>query len=437
MARLRVRIELSRAGVGVPLHKLASVIAESQRFLAMLAEDVGIDQSKGEWLGFDFDPASVDFTAEYVGPVSAEQVQAFNAAFDGTTSLRRATIAQFARITESIREDEVVGFGLFSSDEGDQPSDWRCLSRRDALRIASEIQVLLNAAGETGPPSHLPAVRDPELEARAFAHRRERAEAAAAVTEHVRNLETSLTERIQRLEERLEQQSGAVRNLESQWSSTEASLRNLVSNVENFCEQASWQLERVAPAGLPAPASQAWAWRWWPVGAAVGLLVAAAALFAMWYLGSRPARAPETKQAAAPAAASPAKAGPAAEPAAAPATTTAPAATPAAAAPAAIPPAPTASTPAPAAMRIELEALEAAWVSLEDANGNQLFYRLMPAGDKRSFEVASSARLRTGNAGGLRVTLDGKPLGPLGPHGKVREIQFSNGTYSFVNLRRR
>lgn len=88
-------------------------------------------------------------------------------------------------------------------------------------------------------------------------------------------------------------------------------------------------------------------------------------------------------------------------------------------------------------MRIELEALEAAWVSLEDANGNQLFYRLMPAGDKRSFEVASSARLRTGNAGGLRVTLDGKPLGPLGPHGKVREIQFSNGTYSFVNLRRR
>src|SRR5579862_8136342 len=105
MPRLRIRIELSRGGAGVPLRKLASVIAESQKFLNLLTEDVRLDQRKGEWLGFDFDRESLNFTAEYVGQVTAPQVEAFNAAFDGTTSLRRDTIGQFLRITESIGED--------------------------------------------------------------------------------------------------------------------------------------------------------------------------------------------------------------------------------------------------------------------------------------------------------------------------------------------
>ena len=113
MARLRIRIELNRGGVGVPLHKLASVVEEAQKFFYLLTEDVHIDQSQGEWLGFDFGNESLNFTAEFVGPVTAEQVAAFHAAFDGTTSLRRATISQFARITDSIEQDELIGFGLY------------------------------------------------------------------------------------------------------------------------------------------------------------------------------------------------------------------------------------------------------------------------------------------------------------------------------------
>src|SRR5580658_5361071 len=115
MARLRVRVELSRGGAGVPLQKLASVVEEARKFFLMLGEDVAVDQTRGEWLGFDFDHEALHFTAEYVGPVTAEQVTAFYAAFDGTTSLRRATIAQFAHITDAIGEDELIGFGLFEA----------------------------------------------------------------------------------------------------------------------------------------------------------------------------------------------------------------------------------------------------------------------------------------------------------------------------------
>src|SRR5262245_13555714 len=117
MARLRIRIELNRGGVGVPLYKLASIVEHAQKFFHMLAEDIQVDQSKGEWLGFDFDHESLNFTAEFVGPVTPDQVEAFHAAFDGTTSLRRATISQFANITEAIGEDELIGFGLYLKDQ--------------------------------------------------------------------------------------------------------------------------------------------------------------------------------------------------------------------------------------------------------------------------------------------------------------------------------
>ena len=71
MSRLRVRIELNRGGVGVPLNKLASVVQQAQSFFRMLGDDVHIDQSQGDWLGFDFDHESLNFTAEFVGAVTA------------------------------------------------------------------------------------------------------------------------------------------------------------------------------------------------------------------------------------------------------------------------------------------------------------------------------------------------------------------------------
>src|SRR5262249_44567889 len=141
----------------------------------MLADDVHVDQSRGEWLGFDFDHEALNFTAEFVGPVTPEQVSAFHAAFDGTTSLRRATIAQFAQITGSIGEDEIIGFGLYLGDQGDEPAEWRCLSRRDALRIGEEIRLLANASGEHDQDTRLPAVSNSFNVARIFSDRHDRA----------------------------------------------------------------------------------------------------------------------------------------------------------------------------------------------------------------------------------------------------------------------
>lgn len=256
MARLRIRIELNRGGVGVPLHKLASVVDEAQKFFYLLTEDVHIDQSQGEWLGFDFGNESLNFTAEFVGPVTAAQVAAFHAAFDGTTSLRRATISQFARITDAIEQDELIGFGLYLSDEGSEPTEWRCLSRRDALRITEEIQLLIAASGEEERESHLPAVATTGAGARVFSDRRERGLEAAKWAAYVREVEANVDRRITRVEQALEGQSGLIEDLHVKSSSTEDSVRKLLTAVEGFCAQTTRQLEAIsAPAAAVAAAA--------------------------------------------------------------------------------------------------------------------------------------------------------------------------------------
>ena len=157
MARLRIRLELNREGAGVPLPKLARVVDEARKFFDMLAEDVRIVRDGGEWLAADFDSKSLNFTAEFIGEVSAPQVRDFYAAFDGVTSLRRATISQFAQIAEAIEPDELIGFGLYQGDADEEPVEWRSLSKRDAVRILEEIRLLDEAAGDGEQESRLPA----------------------------------------------------------------------------------------------------------------------------------------------------------------------------------------------------------------------------------------------------------------------------------------
>jgi cytoskeleton protein RodZ len=83
-------------------------------------------------------------------------------------------------------------------------------------------------------------------------------------------------------------------------------------------------------------------------------------------------------------------------------------------------------------MHIELEASEPSWVTLGDADGNKLFTGLLKQGETRTIEVERPATLRTGNAGGLQVRLDGKPIGPLGPRGQIRQIEFRDGVFRMV-----
>lgn len=255
MPRLRVRIELNRRLAGVPLDKMASVIEETRKFFHLLSEDVRIETDRGEWVASDFDPESLNFTAEYVGPVSEEQVRAFGAAFSGATSLRKVTIAQFTRIADFLGEDELVGFGLFHSDQDTEPAEWRCLSKRDALRFGEEIKLLAEAPGEQAPETQLPAVMNASVAGRRLFRdrrkeaRRDREALAADPSKLLREIESNLSRRIGLLEGEVAVQTRKLQQIGGGYDQAEERFQKLLLALETFWAQAPRQLPM-----LPAPA---------------------------------------------------------------------------------------------------------------------------------------------------------------------------------------
>ncbi len=257
MNRLRVRVELNRRKTGVPLEELVSVVDETRKFFHLLAEDVEIPVDRGEWQASNFDPESLNFTAEYNGPASSEQIRAFSSAFGGATSLRRETIAQFTHIADFIEEDELVGFGLYQSDQESEPSDWRCLSKRDALRFADEIRLLAKATGESGPGAAMPSVMNGSVGGRRlFKDRREREALAIDPSKGIREVESSLSNRIGLLEREVESHSHKMNGLGTSQEVADERFLKLLGAMESFWSHAPRQLPPGSPETSTQPAGE-------------------------------------------------------------------------------------------------------------------------------------------------------------------------------------
>ncbi len=71
--------------------------------------------------------------------------------------------------------------------------------------------------------------------------------------------------------------------------------------------------------------------------------------------------------------------------------------------------------------RIVITAAEDSWVEVADAEGNRLLSRTMRAGDSYRVPNREGLVFVTGNAGGLRITVDGAPAPAIGDIGIVRK----------------
>jgi hypothetical protein len=92
-----------------------------------------------------------------------------------------------------------------------------------------------------------------------------------------------------------------------------------------------------------------------------------------------------------------------------------------------------AAAPAAAGSGVELAltATEETWISAS-SDGTPVFSGLLEANQTKTIEGKEFAKLRVGNAAGLEVRLNGKPLGPLGAHGQVRYLAFTPDKFQFV-----
>ena len=73
---------------------------------------------------------------------------------------------------------------------------------------------------------------------------------------------------------------------------------------------------------------------------------------------------------------------------------------------------------------VTLSATEEVWVSAA-SDGEQRFAAVLAVNETRTVEAQSGVRLVVGNAGGLSVSLNGKPIGEIGPRGQVRVVQLT------------
>ena len=96
-------------------------------------------------------------------------------------------------------------------------------------------------------------------------------------------------------------------------------------------------------------------------------------------------------------------------------------------------PAPPVSAPNPnATVRVGITADEAVWVRAE-VNGKVQFAGVLQPHESRNIDADGEVRVRLGNAGGVTLTLNGKPVGAVGPKGQIRTVQFTSGGFQIVS----
>jgi hypothetical protein len=84
-----------------------------------------------------------------------------------------------------------------------------------------------------------------------------------------------------------------------------------------------------------------------------------------------------------------------------------------------------------ATVHVEIAADEPVWI-LARADGKYAFSATMDAHTTRTVEAVKEVTLRLGNAGGVTISLNGKPIGAAGPKGQVRTVQFTSGGFQIV-----
>ncbi|MCL4401823.1 MAG: DUF4115 domain-containing protein [Acidobacteria bacterium] len=168
----------------------------------------------------------------------------------------------------------------------------------------------------------------------------------------------------------------------------------------------------------------------------VVVMLVCSAIYAWWQRSKQPATPAEVAATSAPAVPAPQPPPPQTEPAASvqqPQAQQAPPAEPAK--PESQPPAQVEPAPAEAAVsgdvNVVLTAEEDTWVSAR-SEGKLLYTGTLKPNESKNLTGNGEVRVVFGNAGGVTIKLNGKPVPPVGPKGQVRVVQFSPGGVQIV-----
>src|SRR5579863_2869549 len=81
---------------------------------------------------------------------------------------------------------------------------------------------------------------------------------------------------------------------------------------------------------------------------------------------------------------------------------------------------------------LSLSATEKTWLSIT-SNGKKIFSGILEPSQSKTLTGAENATMTVGNAGGIEVLWNGKPIGPIGPRGQVRTIRFTPENFQILS----
>lgn len=91
----------------------------------------------------------------------------------------------------------------------------------------------------------------------------------------------------------------------------------------------------------------------------------------------------------------------------------------------------TATAPVAAAghvLHVALKTTATCWVAAT-ADGTQVVYKLLPAGEQRAFDVKEQAEVRIGNPAAVDLSIDGVPVRTLGPAGQAVSLRITKDNF--------
>ncbi len=80
---------------------------------------------------------------------------------------------------------------------------------------------------------------------------------------------------------------------------------------------------------------------------------------------------------------------------------------------------------------VEVAATETTWISVA-VDGKNVFSDTLTPGQTKTFDAHDTARIKIGNAGGINVNFNGKPVGSIGPPGQIRTLVFTPANFRVV-----
>ena len=87
--------------------------------------------------------------------------------------------------------------------------------------------------------------------------------------------------------------------------------------------------------------------------------------------------------------------------------------------------------PAEDGFQVEISGIERSWLALA-ADGQQVFSGFLEPEQTKVLRGREIGRIRTGNAGGVSLVFNGKPIGLAGPRGQIRTVVFTKDNYQVL-----